>query len=45
MLGRRTAFYFCDYKFAIEVDELDHCDRNIDYETKRQNAIRKSAWL
>ena len=26
---------------AIEVDEFNHCDRNIDYEIKRQKAIEK----
>ena len=31
-LGYRIDLYFHKFKLAIEVDELDHNDRNIDYE-------------
>ena len=31
-LGYRIDLYFHKHKLAIEVDELDHNDRNIDYE-------------
>ena len=34
-LGYRIDLYFHKYKFAIEVDELGHDDRNIDYEIQR----------
>ena len=30
VLGYKIAFYFHDYKLAIEVDEKSHKDRNID---------------
>ena len=33
--------YFHKYKLAIEVDELGHNDRNIDYEIQRQRALEK----
>ena len=39
-LDYRNDLYFHDYKFAIEIDENDHDDRNIDYEIKRQKAIK-----
>ena len=39
--GYRMDLYFHDYKVAIEIDENDHSDRNIDYEIKRQKAIEQ----
>ena len=30
----RIDLYFYEYKLAIEIDELDHNDRNADYEKK-----------
>ena len=33
--------YFSKHRLAIEVDEKVHIDRNIDYEIKRQKAIKK----
>ena len=33
--------YFHKYKLAIEVDELGHNDRNIDYEIQRQQALER----
>ena len=41
ILGYKIDFYFHEYKLAIEVDELGHNDRNIDYEIQRQKAIEK----
>ena len=41
ILGYKIDFYFHEYKLAIEVDELGHNDRNIDYEIQRQRAIKK----
>ena len=41
VIGYRTDLYFHEYKLAIEVDELVHNDRNIDYEIQRQGAIEK----
>ena len=41
VLGYRIDLYFHKYKLAIEVDELGHNDRNIDYEIQRQRAIEK----
>ena len=32
VLDYRIDFFFHDYRLAIEVDELGHSDRNIDYE-------------
>ena len=44
VLGQKIDLYFHEYKLAIEVDELGHNDRNIDYETQRQSN-RKRTWL
>ena len=41
ILGYRTDLYFHKYKPAIEVDELGHNDRNIDYKIQRQQALEK----
>ena len=41
VLGYRIDLYFHEYKLAIEVDELGHNDRNIDYEIQRQRALEK----
>ena len=41
LLDYRIDLYFHEYKLAIEVDELGHDDRNIDYEIQRQRAIQK----
>ena len=40
-IGYRIDFCFHEYKMAIEVDELGHNDRNIDYEIQRQRGIEK----
>ena len=42
VLGYRNDAYFPKYKLAIEVDELGHNDRHIDYEIKAKS-IRKRA--
>ena len=41
VLGYRIDLYFHKYKLAIEVDELGHNDRNIDYEIQRQKALER----
>ena len=41
VLGYRIDLYFHKYKLAIEVDELGHSDRNIDYEIQRQQALER----
>ena len=41
VIGYRIDIYFHEYKLAIEIDELGHNDRNIDYEIQRQRAIEK----
>ena len=41
LLGYRIDAYFPRYKLAIEVDEQEHNDRDIDYEIERQKAIEK----
>ena len=41
VMGYRIDLYFHEYKLAIEVDELGHNDRNIDYEIQRQRATEK----
>ena len=40
-LGYRIDLYFYKYKFAIEVDELGHTDRNLSDEIERQKALEK----
>ena len=37
----RTDMYFSDHKFAIEIDEKGHTDRNQDEENERQAKIEK----
>ena len=41
VLGYRIDLYFHKYKLVIEVDELGHNDRNIDYEIQRQKALER----
>ena len=41
VLSKRIDAYFPKYKLAIEVNEQEHNDRDIDYETRRQKAIEK----
>ena len=41
VVGYTIDLYFHEYELAIEVDELGHNDRNIDYEIQRQRAIEK----
>ena len=41
VLSYKIDLYFHEYKLAIEVDELGHSDRNIDYEIQRQRALER----
>ena len=41
IIGYRIDLYFHEHKLAIEVDELDHNDRNIDNEILRKKTFRK----
>ena len=41
VLGYRIDLYFHKHKLAIEVGELGHNDRNIDYEIQRQKALER----
>ena len=41
VLGYKIDLYFHQYKLAIEVDELGHNNKNIDYEIQRQKSIEK----
>ena len=41
VIGYRIDLYFHDYKLAIEIDELGHNDRNLDYEIQRQKALER----
>ena len=41
LLNYRIDLYFYQYKLATEIDELDHNDRNIDYEIQRQRALER----
>ena len=41
VIGYRIDLNFLAYKLAIQVDELGHDYRNIDYEIQRQRAIEK----
>ena len=43
ILNYRNELYLRDYKFAIEIYGNGNNDRNIDYETKRQKAIKKNS--
>ena len=37
--------YFSEHKFAVEIDEKGHTDRNQNEESKRQTEIEKTFWL
>ena len=39
--GYRFDLYFHDYKLRIEFDEFGHCDRNSDYERKRERRLKE----
>ena len=41
VLNYRIDLYFHEYKLGIEVDELGHTDRNIDYETQKQRTLER----
>ena len=41
MQSQYTVLCFHKYKLAIEIDELGHNDRNIDYEIQRQKALER----
>ena len=41
VLGYRIDLYFHKYKFAIEVNEFGHADRNINNEIERQKALER----
>ena len=41
VLNYRIDLYFHKYKLAIEIDELGHNDRNIDYEIQRQRELER----
>ena len=41
VLNYRIDLYFHKYKLSIEVDELGHNDRNIDYEIQRQKTLER----
>ena len=45
MLGYRTDLYFHYYKLAIQTNETDHSDGNIDYEIKRKKSNRTRTCL
>ena len=39
------SFGIFEYKFGIEVDELGHNNRSIEYEIQRQKEIEKLTWV
>ena len=41
VIGCRIDLYFHEYELAIEVDELGHNDKSIDYEIQGQKSIEK----
>ena len=41
VIGYKIDLYFHECKLEIEVDELGHNDRNIDYEIQRQKALER----
>ena len=44
VLSYKIDFYLSKPRLAIGIDQNDHNDRNIDYETKRQKAIQKELY-
>ena len=40
-LSYRIDLYFHDYKPTIKNDESEHSDKSVDYEIRRQKAIKK----
>ena len=41
VLGYRTDLYFYDYRLAIEIDEFDHLDRDIECEKERERILKE----
>ena len=41
LLSNRIDLYIHDYNLAIDIDENEHSDRNINYEIKRGKGIKK----
>ena len=41
VIGYRIDLYFHSDKLAIELDELGHADRNLNYENERQKALER----
>ena len=41
VIGQRIDLYFHEYKLAIEIDELGHNDRNIEFEIQRQKTLER----
>ena len=41
VLGCRIDLCFHDYELAIKIDKNGHSDRNMDFELKRQKAIKQ----
>ena len=41
ILGYRIDLYFHNYKLAVEIDEKDYVDRDINNEIQRQEALEK----
>ena len=41
VVGQRIDLYFHEYKLAIEIDELGHNDRNIEFEIQRQKTLER----
>ena len=44
VLGYRIDLYFHKYKLAIEVDELENADRNINNKIERQKALERELY-
>ena len=44
-LSYKINLYFSEHKLAIEIDEKGHNVRNIDYEIKRQKAIKNKLYF
>ena len=39
----RIDVYFCKYNLTVEVDEKEHTDRDLIFERKRQEALKKNS--
>ena len=44
-LKYRIDIYFHEYKLAVEVDEYNHCNRDIEYENERERRLKERLFV